>query len=317
MFDVLVINANPLLNLVHVGDYTPGAVNRVQSLGMAAEGKGVNVARVLARHGHSVILTGFAGGHSGAWLREIVRSEGIRDACVETAAPLRVGFMASGGGEHPTTVLPNGFPVTAEECQTLLDRVETLLGSVRLVIASGSVPDPLADGLYVEVLALCARRAVPCWLDAYGPAMGLALAGPVPPGLSKPNREELEQSFHWERVEELHITDGADAIEVSSRQEGRWRMLPPAIRQVNPVGSGDCYLAGLAHGWLLGRALPDRLRYAVAAGTANALRPDVAMIAPHDIKPLLDQVCLNRLSRPHPTAGFEGVRFSSQARAGG
>jgi tagatose 6-phosphate kinase len=296
VFDVLVINANPLLNLVHTGGFTPGAVNRVPAMAMAAEGKGVNVARVLARYGHSVVLTGFAGGHSGAWLRELIRAEGVQESCVDTAAPLRVGFMASDRtADHPTTVLPGGFQVTAGECQTLLDRVDALLGSVRLVIASGSVPDPVADDLYVEVLALCNRRSVPCWLDAHGPALGRALAGPVAPSLCKPNRQEFEQSLHWDRVEELHVTDGAGVIEVSSRHEGRWRVLPPAIRQVNPIGSGDCYLAGLAHGRLLGLALEERLRYAAGAGAANALRQDVAMIAPRDVTPLMDRVCLERL----------------------
>ena len=49
--DVLVINANPLLNVMHSGDYTPGSVNRVATMNVAAEGKGVNVARFLARPG--------------------------------------------------------------------------------------------------------------------------------------------------------------------------------------------------------------------------------------------------------------------------
>lgn len=295
-FDVLVINANPLLNLVHAGAYTPGAVNRVSAMGMVAEGKGVNVARVLARHGHRVALTGFAGGHSGAWLRALVRAEGVHDAFIETAAPLRVGFMASDpADDHPTTVFPGGFPVTPGECRDLLARVESLLGSVRLVIASGSVSDPIANGLYADLLALCARRGALCWLDAYGPAMSRALSGPVAPGLSKPNREELAQGGDWERAGELHITDGGGAIEIVSHGAGRWRVWPPVIRQVNPVGSGDCYLAGLAHGWLSGFGWEDRLRYAAAAGAANALRPDVAMIAPEEVPPLLTGARLERL----------------------
>lgn len=295
-FDVLVVNPNPLLNLVHAGDYTPGAVNRVADLAVMAEGKGVNVARVLARHGHSVVLTGFAGGHSGAWLRDLVREEGIRDAFVETAAPLRVGFMAAGpDAQHPTTVFPHGFPVTPAECRVLLERVEALLGSARLVIASGSVPDPAANDLYVELLALCGDHSRPCWLDAYGPAMQRALAGPVAPGLSKPNREEFGEDARWERAEELHITDGGGSIAVSRRNGERWRVLPPAIRQINPVGSGDCYLAGLAHGWLRGMAFEDRLRYAAAAGAANALRQEVAMILPEDIAPLRDRAQVERL----------------------
>jgi fructose-1-phosphate kinase PfkB-like protein len=296
MPDVLVINPNPLLNLVHTGSFAPNEVNRVPALSMMAEGKGVNVARVLARHGHRVVLAGFAGGHSGAWLRELIRAEGIEDACVETAAPLRMGFMASGNNaSHPTTVFAGGFPVTAKECQTLLARVDSLLSGVRLVIASGSVPDPMANNFYADVLALCAHRRLPCWLDAYGPAMGQALAGSAVPALCKPNREEFERGFRWERVEELHITDGPGGIDVNSRNEGRWQVFPPAIRQVNPVGSGDCYLAGLAHGWLLGWPLPERLRYAACAGAANALRQDVAMVAPGEVVTLLGGVRLQRL----------------------
>jgi fructose-1-phosphate kinase PfkB-like protein len=293
--DVLIVNPNPLLNLVYAGDFTPGIVNRVPAMAMLAEGKGVNVARFLARHGHSVVLTGFAGGHSGAWLRELISAEGIRDACIETAAPVRVGFMAaSPNAEHPTTVLPTGFPVTPAECRALLSRVEALAASARLVIMSGSVPHPVADDLYADLLALCQQYSAPCWLDAHGLALDRALAGETPPVLAKPNRQELDHSRHWHRVQELHITDGAGLIEVSDRHAGRWQVRPPVIRQINPIGSGDCYLGGLAHGWLRGLDLEDRLRYAAAAGAANAIQHDVAMIGPEQVVPLLQQVGIAR-----------------------
>jgi fructose-1-phosphate kinase PfkB-like protein len=58
----------------------------------------------------------------------------------------------------------------------------------------------------------------------------------------------------------------------------------------NPVGSGDCYLAALAHARLTGMALTDQLRYAAAAGAANAARIDIARIAPADIRALVDDV---------------------------
>lgn len=292
---ILVINTNPLLNLVHAGAVVPGSINRVASMAMHAEGKGVNVARVLARLGHGVSLTGFAGGHSGAWLRDLIRAEGIEDAFVDSAAPIRVGFMAScGQEEHPTTVLPHGFPVTTEECAALVQRVAGLLGRVRLVIISGSVPDPVANSLYAEILSLAHAAVIPCWLDAHGLALDMALASPHPPALAKPNREEYEQSRHWSGVEELHISDGEGPIEVIIRYEGHWRVRPPVIQQVNPVGSGDCYVAGLAHGWLLGWPLEERLRFASAAGAANALRQDVALITPDGIEALLDQVMVER-----------------------
>jgi fructose-1-phosphate kinase PfkB-like protein len=294
--DVLVVNANPLLNLVHRGAYQPGAVNRVAVLEMTAEGKGVNVARVLARHGHAVALTGFAGGHSGRWLRELIRAEGIHDEFVATAAPLRVGFMATAEDQdHPTTVFPNGFPVTPDEYRRLLERIETLCSRARLVIASGSVPDPQTDGLYAELLTACQRRAVTCWVDAYGTAMEHALAGAVAPALAKPNRQEHQPHFRWERVAELHITDGAACIEIQEHGVPRCRVRPPPIAQVNPIGSGDCYLAGLAHGWLQQWELPRRLRYAAAAGSVNAGRTEVALVSAADVERLLEAAAIEWL----------------------
>ncbi len=295
-FDVLVINANPLLNLIYGGEFKIGAINRVQTMPMVAEGKGVNVARVLALHGHRVALAGFAGGHSGAWLRDLVSDQGIEDAFTETVAPLRVGFMASKlNARHPTTVLPNGFPVTRDECKRLLERVEKRLGSVKLVIVSGSVPDPVADDLYTDLLALCAQHQVPCWMDAYGTAMKRALECPHPPALSKPNRQEFDQSHYWGRAEELHITNGDGPVKISSLHAGQWQVFPAKIKQVNPVGCGDCYLAGLAHGWLEDMPYEDCLRYAASAGAANALRQDVAMITPDEVKALMDKVRVERV----------------------
>lgn len=288
---VLIVNANPLLNLVHVGAFVPGAINRTSSMAVHAEGKGVNVARVLARLGHRVTLTGFAGGPSGAWLRDLVRKEGIEEAFLPTEATMRVGFMASSTRDgHPTTLLPNGFSVTPEECEALIKQVSRQLAGTALVIISGSVPDSAVNGLYRTLLEECQRAGVPCWLDAHGPALTWALTGSSPPRLAKPNRQEYLQSSDWDCVPELHITDGEQPVEVRSRLEGHWRVDPPVIRQVNPIGSGDCYLAGLAHGWLLDLPMPERLRLASAAGAANALRPDVAMIGWKDIESLLSQV---------------------------
>lgn len=289
--EVLIVNPNPLLNLVHAGPLRLHDINRVDHLQLVAEGKGVNVARVLARHGHRVALTGFAGGQSGAWLRELTREAGIWDLWIETAAPLRVGFMASDAADsHPTTVLPRGFSVSGAECRALLAGVAAALPGVRLVIGSGSVPHPAADGLYADLAALCQRAGTPCWLDAYGEAMAEALKAAAPLPLAKPNREEYAELRGWDRIEELHLTAGPAPVEVRSRRHGDWRVVPPSVRQVNPVGSGDCYLAGLAHAWLVNLDFPDRLRYAAAAGAANAIRPDVAMIVPQDIAPLVDSV---------------------------
>jgi len=289
--DILIVNTNPLLNLVHQDVFQPAAIHRVQGLKIHAEGKGVNVARVLVRLGHRVNLTGFAGGHSGAWLREIIKADGIEDYFIPTRAPMRMGFMASAPEEtHPTTFLPDGFKVLEEEVTQLLERVEALIEKAGLVIISGSVPDPLVASAYPKMIAMGVSLGIPIWLDAHGKGLEAALGGLLLPQLAKPNRDEFQEINNWEGVPEVHITDGPLPIEVRTQTEGHWRVTPPALREVNPVGCGDCYLAGLAHGSLKAWSIQERLRFAAAAGSANAQRPDVAMISPSEIDQLMDQV---------------------------
>ena len=41
----------------------------------------------------------------------------------------------------------------------------------------------------------------------------------------------------------------------------RFRVTPPRIVELNPIGSGDCYVAALAHARLRGLSLREQLRY--------------------------------------------------------
>jgi fructose-1-phosphate kinase PfkB-like protein len=286
MARIITVTANPLLDHLVPGLPVAGQVLRVPRIARIAGGKGVNVARVLARHGHQVVATGFAGGSEGTLFSELVAADGIEPAFLATTAPLRVGFQAV--GERGTAAaLEDGFPVTVAEVERLLRRVGDLARDADLVIVSGSVPDPRLVDLYRKLLDILAEAEVPCWLDAYGPAMDAALAGRNPPVLAKPNREEYAGfERRWLSCRELHLTDGKGAITVRS-PVGMFRVVPPPVAEVNPVGSGDSYLAALAHARLEGLPMAAQLAYAAAAGAANAARADVAAIGPAEIQPLV------------------------------
>jgi tagatose 6-phosphate kinase len=111
------------------------------------------------------------------------------------------------------------------------------------------------------------------------------------PDLVKPNREEYGDGSGWQTAGELHLTDGGGSVAIR-RPDGVWRVAPPVVAEVNPIGSGDCYLAALAHARLSGWDLATQWRWAAAAGAANAARADVAMIGTEDCLPQLEQVVI-------------------------
>ena len=59
---------------------------------------------------------------------------------------------------------------------------------------------------------------------------------------------------------------------------------------MNPVGSGDCLLGGLAVGLARGASAEEALRLGVACGAANAATPETGFVRREDVEALLPRV---------------------------
>jgi len=292
MATVLTLTANTLVDCLATGPVVPGKVNRVESFEPVAGGKGLNVGRVLARFGHRVLAAGFAGGWSGRILDDLVVGNGMEPVLVTTKARTRIGFNVVGSAGN-IAFLENGFPVEKREASHLVEAISEKLSEVDLVMICGSVPDHSCDDLFARVLDACAAASVPCWLDSYGPALQLALEAEHPPVLAKANKDEFGNGQRWERCPEVHVTDGPGEIRVRTAG-GQFTVVPPRLEEKSAIGSGDCYFAGLAHARLSGMSLADQLRWAAAAGAANAAMGATARLGLEDVVPWLVQVQISK-----------------------
>lgn len=289
MATIVTVTANPLLDHIAEIPWRNGGVARTAHIARLAGGKGVNVARVLVRHGHRAIAVCLGGGGEADELIRLLASDGIEPELVRTAARLRIGFQMCEQQAGTMACIEDGFRVAPAERERLVATVAARLRGADLVVISGSVPDLGMEDVYRHICDEAAAAGVPCWVDSYGRPMLAALAGAHPPALAKPNRQEYAGDPNaWLAARELHLTDGPEQVTVRT-PEGRWRVVPPAVTEVNPIGSGDCWLAGYAHGRLSGWDAPRALAWAAAAGAANAARTEVARIGPEDIKPLVDR----------------------------
>jgi fructose-1-phosphate kinase PfkB-like protein len=73
---------------------------------------------------------------------------------------------------------------------------------------------------------------------------------------------------------------------------GTTRLLPPDIRGLYPVGSGDAFLGGLAVALALGEPLEAAAQLGMAAAIANAQVPGAGVLDPGAIPRLLAQILL-------------------------
>ena len=69
-----------------------------------------------------------------------------------------------------------------------------------------------------------------------------------------------------------------------------YKVTPPKVNAVNPVGSGDSFVAGIAVAMKRGYDIEEVLRYASACGTANAMEKETGSVQKEVVESLLKDV---------------------------
>jgi 1-phosphofructokinase family hexose kinase len=296
---ILCVTLNPCLDkTLTVPPWRPGESVRGTAVREVVGGKGNNVARALARLGRKARPVTFFGGAVGDRCAALLReADGLDPLATATAAATREILTVRTGDTAEQTAFFDPDPaVGPAEAEDLFHRVQGALaeGNVTALTLSGSSPSPATHGLYADLIALARSRRVPVFLDSYGPALD-AIWGFWPAaiqlnrgeaaghlGTASPTEADLLGLLdRWSRhgVAWGVITDGPNPALV--RLHGRcYRVSPPRITAVNPVGSGDCLLAGLVDGWLSGLGPVDLIRRAFGAAAANALVWDAGALDP-------------------------------------
>ncbi|MFI6725114.1 1-phosphofructokinase family hexose kinase [Streptomyces atratus] len=299
---ILTVTLNTALDLTYgVPELVPHASHRVSDMSERPGGKGLNVARVLSALGHETAVTGFAGGSTGAVLRELLAGLPPQDAdtkaendATPAAAPITDALVTVAGNTRRTIAVVDratgdttqlnepGPLVTADEWTALLGRYEELLTGADAVALCGSLPPGIHVGAYAELVRLARTAGVPVLLDTSGEPLRRGIA--ARPDLIKPNADELAQltgSREPLRATRDARRRGAHGVVASLGPDGMlavtpdgvWQASPPAKVLGNPTGAGDSAVAGLLSGLVEGLSWPDRLRRAVALSTATVLSP--------------------------------------------
>jgi fructose-1-phosphate kinase PfkB-like protein len=174
---------------------------------------------------------------------------------------------------------------------------------------SGSLAAGGPVDLYFQAARQAREAGVLCAVDAQGAPLAEALK--AHPGLVKPNRAELAATLGRQLKDEAGVMSamrelgrrGAQRVVVTAGNEavlafdGRsfWRIIPPPVKVVNPIGCGDAFTAALLWRMLRGEALGEACRWAAAAGSANAITLMPGEVERTDVERLAAAVAVERL----------------------
>jgi 1-phosphofructokinase family hexose kinase len=308
---ILCVTLNPAIDrTLIVPNLRHGEVNRAERALVAAGGKGINVARAARTLGAEVLCAGFLGGHSGRLVADLAEREGLRGAwtwidgetrtCVITADP---------HGGDVTVINEPGPAVAPADWARLTHQIASDQAAARYVCLSGSLPPNSAPGSFAALLRALLGAGQRVWVDSSGAGLEAALAvGAVgvkvngaeagqilgrsiaQPGEALAAARELRQRTGTEVV----LTLGERGAVLLS-DTGGWHARPPAVQVVSAVGSGDSFLAGLVTALASGLPEPESLRYAVAAGAANALSVGGGLLNRDDVDAILARTSLERI----------------------
>ncbi|MEK6250206.1 MAG: 1-phosphofructokinase family hexose kinase, partial [Planctomycetales bacterium] len=266
-----------------VEDLRSGEVNRIKQSQWCAAGKVLNVAVALQRLGADSRSLTLVGGISGEAIKRGL--DDLDTAWVEASVATRVcTSLIDTSRSIVTELVESAGKIEQPELDAFIKTFSREATDASFVVFTGSLPAGTPSTFCRDLMPLTKARFI---LDIRGAELTEALA--QRPFMIKPNRSELISTLHRDihneddllevmrglnqlGAEWVMITDSDKAVYVTSLSE-IYRLQPPQVPVVSPIGCGDCMAAGLATALDQGRDWPDALRFCVAVAAAKLGSP--------------------------------------------
>ncbi|MFA7691934.1 MAG: 1-phosphofructokinase family hexose kinase [Candidatus Hydrogenedentales bacterium] len=306
---ILTVTPNPCIDkTLFVEELRIGEKIRAPRYSCITGGKGCNVSRALKVMGGDTKAMLLVGGATGQHaLQMLEEQDQVKTLPVWVAEQTRtITTVLEEGVHRQTAFFEPGPRVTEAERLRFLTAFETHAAQAALITFNGSAPDPALDLLYRDLLECAHALKVPVILDAYGAIFTHALE--QVPFMIKPNLEELElfvgqrldtRAKQWRAIDTLRqrgiswvvLSLGAEGALIAG-EDGCFHAVPPAIQEINAVGSGDALVAGFALGLTQNCSTEDTARLGIAMGTANAASWDICSFTKEAVEHLIPQIRL-------------------------
>ena len=308
---IATVTLNPAFDkTVYIDRLLPNDANRISQVETDAGGKGINASRVLKELGTPTVALGFIGGSTGSFIEFVLREEGVDTDFVRVARETRTNIsIQESSGTPPTMLNEPGPPVSERDLAELYARVRDVAGKSAMVILGGSLTAGVPVGAYRTMSEIVKSAGAKVILDSDGEPMCLGMR--AVPFMITPNRDEVKRlsgvdiNTIEDAVEALHIlqADGIELVVISLGKDGAiagfkgevLRAVPPQVKVVSTIGSGDSMIAGIAHVLARDGSIEDALRMGTAAGAATAMTDGTEIGRKIQIDALLDKVTVERI----------------------
>ena len=246
-----------------------------------AGGKGVNISRALSAWGTENTAVVVLGKENGISYQSSLAQYGLNAVYLEREGSIRENLTIRHEGTE-TRISFSGFRVDETVLQDVLKLID--IEEETIVTFTGSIPLGLDKTAVISFLRSLKEKGVKLVIDCR--SFTLEDISVLKPWLVKPNLQELAAWFDCEvssvaKVKECAVKLRAMGVEnamISMGAQGAvlacdeiYAGIPPKIKPVSTIGAGDSSIAGFISAAADGLSAADRLRRAVAFGTAACM----------------------------------------------
>lgn len=310
---ILIVTLNPCIDkTMYIKRNELGKIIRASKVKIIAGGKGNNVARVLKKLGIKNISLNFLGGNYGKIIEDCLKKDGINYKAVWIKKPSRTVVTVLENDLRQTAFVEPGPHVSDTEKEDMIKMfrktIEEKKSEIKLIVLSGSIPSNNCNDIYKIMIEIAKEKKIKSILDSRGKA--LRIGAEARPFLIKPNVQELEDILKIKldknykenenrlnqyviklnKYAEIVILTMGDKGSLISNGKKIYKAIPPKINVINPVGSGDAFIAGFIYGIYRDLDFLDSIRIATSAGTANVSMWDAASCDRKQIMKFFDKV---------------------------
>lgn len=307
---IFVINLNASVDKKYeIDNIEKGKVMRAKSVQNTPGGKGLHVANVCTILGENTLVTGFVGGKSGKFIKDRLEDYHIKEEFLEIAGETRECLAFITNDSCQTEILEPGPSVSLDDQEKFISFYKDKLKEADIICASGSVPQNVPQDFYKRLIEMANKDNKKFLLDTSGELLKEGIKGK--PYFIKPNKDEIEaltgrkvetlddavkeiKEFHKQGIKLVAISMGSKGS-VAGFEGKFYKITFPRVDAVNPVGSGDSYVAGIATALNRGYEIKDILKMASACGTANALEEETGFVRKEMVNELIKNVVVEEL----------------------
>lgn len=307
------ITVNPLLELrLFYNNIKINEIHRTNKALYYPGGKGLNISRQLNKFNVENTNLLFLGGCNGKILRSLLTEDTVDFKVVSTKEETRLSTLVFDESNNTVTSFFSPDPkISLHEVKEFKSKLEKMVKSSTIVTLAGSSPTKETDEIFYYTLELARKYDKISILDTYGEHLANCLE--LAPSIIHNNKNEIKKSLNVDLLKEADyidflkylyskrinmsfITDGHKPI-YASKFDFHFKIIPPKIKELFAVGSGDAFVTGLVYGMEKYLSFEKMTKLATSLGALNAQNYSVCSVEEEEALSLAELIILNPLGK--------------------